>query len=193
MFRSSLLIACLFVGAGASANQINLTNVMAQTVRQIVSAHHVNPMVAFKVGDTSNYTLSISSYSGTMVMKVTGVTATELTIDQNMSIAGQTEDAVEVINPSTGAIISITVNGQKQDPPAAGDDTITSETPTSINVPAGTFNCEDVKIHTASTNSDSEQWVDVGGIVPVGGMLKMTATEQGMPVEADLTSFSHGN
>lgn len=105
----------------------------------------------------------------------------------------QTQTAVTVINPNTGDIISITVNGQKQTPPDPSDDEITSETPTSVTVPAGTFNCEDVKIHTKSSNTDSEQWVDVGGTVPVAGMLKMTTTQQGMPIEADLTSYTKGN
>jgi hypothetical protein len=192
MFRTTLLAACVLLGAGASAKSISLTEVMARSVAHTIAQRHVSPMITFKVGDTDNYSLSIEGMTGTMVMSVTDVQADSLTIDQNISIAGQTQDAVEVINPNTGDIISITVNGQKQTPPAAGDDQITSETPTSITVPAGTFKCEDVKIHTTSTNSDSEQWVDVGGTVPVGGMLKMTTTAQGLPVEADLTSFSMG-
>jgi hypothetical protein len=150
-------------------------------------------MDQFNVGDTDNYSLTVSSMTGTMTMSVTAVTPTALTIDQNMSIDGQTQDAVEVVDPTTGNIISITVNGQKQTPPAPGDDTITSETSATVTVPAGTFNCEDVKIHTTSSNSDSEQWVDVGGVVPVGGMLKMTTTQQGMAIEADLTSYTKGS
>jgi hypothetical protein len=193
MIRSTLLVVAMVASAAASAKQVSLSTVMAKKVAQIVYSRHAAPMVAFKVGDTDNYSLSVAGMQGTMVMKVTDVQPAALTIDQNMNIMGQTQDAVEVINPNTGDVISITVNGQKQTPPDPSDDEITAETPTSVTVPAGTFNCEEVTIHTKSSNTETQQWVDVGGTVPVGGMLKMTTTQQGMPIEADLTSFAHGN
>ncbi len=193
MIRTSLLAACVFVGAAASATELpSLSHAMVHAVAQAIAGQDFAPMVGFKVGDTNNYSLSIQSMTGTMVMKVTAVTATQLTIEQDMTIMGQTENVVEVVDPKTGNVISVTVNGQKQDPPAPGDDQITSETPTKITVPAGTFNCEDVKIHTKSSNTDSEQWVDIGGPIPIGGTLKMTSTVQGMPIEADLVSYTIG-
>ena len=96
-----------------------------------------------------------------------------------------------MINPNTGEVISMTVNGQKQDPPPAGDTEILSHTSASITVPAGSFNCQDVKTHSKSQNSDSEEWIDMSGTVHVGGMLKTTTTAQGMPVVIELTAYTH--
>ena len=192
MIRSSLVIACMLVSAAASAKSTNYAEGVALATQKIVT-HSVTPLVGFKVGDTCNYNLSLASMPGTMVMTITAVSPTGLTIDQKVDLGalGQ-EDVVTVIDPKTGDVISITANGQKQTPPAPGDTKVTSETPTKITVAAGTFNCEDIKTHTTSDNSDAEQWVDVGGAVPVGGMLKMATTSQGMPVTAALQSFAVG-
>ena len=187
MLRTLLLSAVFMIGAGASAT--NVSNLMLNIAKKSMFAH---PMARFVVGDTANYSLSVSSMTGTMVMKITSVDSSGVMIDQNITLPMESEDVQELINPQTGAVISITVNGQKQTPPDPNDTQITSETLATITVPAGTYKCQDVKFHLKTENTDGEQWVDMDDI-PVGGMLKMTTTEQGMAVEADLTSFSNGN
>ncbi|MGZ3723891.1 MAG: hypothetical protein ACXVA9_13200 [Bdellovibrionales bacterium] len=190
MLRSLLLTVCMVAGAAASAKSVTLAEVVARSTAKIIK-QNILLVDQFNVGDTNNYELTVSSFKGTMIMKVTGVTASELTIEQDISIAGQNQNAIEVVNPNTGEIISLTVNGQKQNVPPAGDTEIISHTSATITVPAGTFNCQDVKTHSKSENSDAEQWIDMGGTVPVGGMLKMATTAQGMDVVAVLTQYTH--
>jgi hypothetical protein len=189
MVRSLLIAACMMAAGAASAKTTTLVEAVALSTTKIIKQNLL--VGGFNVGYTNNYNLSFAGMSGSMVMKVTGSTPQELTIEQDISIMGQEQKAIEVINPNTGEIISITVNGQKQDPPPPGDTEIISHTSASITVPAGTFNCQDVKTHSKSQNSDSEQWVDMSGTVPVGGMLKMATTAQGMPVTAELTQYTH--
>lgn len=190
MYRSLLLAACMVVGAASQASTTpDVAGAVARSTAKLMKQHML--VDVFNVGDTDSYNLSVAGMTGTMVMKVTGVTPQELTIQQDISIMGQNQQAIEVINPNTGDIISITVNGQKQQVPPPGDTEIVSHTATSITVPAGTFNCQDVKTHSKSQNSDAEQWIDMSGTVPVGGMLKMATKEQGMDITAELTQFTH--
>ena len=188
MSKIALLIASMFVAAGASA--ANVAEMVAHATQAMVVQMAVHPMARFNVGDVANYNLTVSSMQGTMVMTVTAATATAVTIDQKVDLGamGQ-QDEVEVIDPTTGQVTSITVNGQPQTPPDPNDQQITSQQLATITVPAGTFKCQDIKVHMKSENTDAEMWADMDD-VPVGGMLKMTTTEQGMPVEADLTSFT---
>ena len=189
MIRSLLLAACMVAAGAASAHTTTLAEAVALSSAKIIKQNLL--VDGFNVGDTNNYNLSVSGMTGSMIMKVTGSTPQELTIQQDISIMGQQQTAIEVINPNTGEIISLTVNGQKQTPPAPGDTEIVSHASATITVPAGTFNCQDIKTHSKSQNTDAEQWVDMSGTVPVGGMLKMATTAQGMPVTAELTQYTH--
>jgi hypothetical protein len=190
MFRSLVLSACVIIGVSASATQRSAIDLVTGVATRMV---RVQPMYRWLVGDTANYSMTIASMPGTMVMKITQVNGAEVTIDQNVDLGAMgKEDVVEVINSQTGQVISVTANGQKQTPPDPNDMQITSEDIGKITVPAGTFSCQDVKYHMKSENTDGEMWVDMNDI-PVGGLLKMTTTQQGMPIEVDLTSFSHGS
>jgi hypothetical protein len=173
---------------------------MQDAVRQSLLQFHVKPFLKFVVGDTANYNMNVTysgqNISGTMVMSVTAVDSTGVTIDQNANIAGQTQDIVEVIDPNTGAIISVTVNGQKQTPPDPNDIQVTGQSNDTITVPAGSFPCVDTKFHMVSENTDGEQWSDTD-TVPVGGMVQMNQTAvqdgQSIPVQLQLTSYQNGS
>lgn len=188
MFRSLLLSAAFMVGAGAMATTIPHSAVLVKVAKKALM---VSPMARFTVGDTNNYELTVAGTKGTIVMTITSVDAKGVMIDQTINIMGQTQDAQELINPMTGEVIEMTVNGQKQTPPDPNNTEIISESLATITVPAGTFNCQDVKLHNKKENTDGEQWMDMND-VPVGGMLKMTTTEQGLDIMAELTSFSMG-
>lgn len=190
MYAKLLLATAVLIGFGANATENQLATLMVKATHPFIQQAIVSPMARFNVGDTDNYDVSIASMPGTMVMKVTAVDATGVTIDQNMNLGALgNQDVVEVINPQTGAVISVTANGQKQTPPDPNDIQVTSVTLTTITVKAGTFKCQDAKFHMKSENQDGEQWADMDD-VPVGGMLKMTTTQQGMPVSMELSSFS---
>jgi hypothetical protein len=190
MYRS--LLAGVFCLAGFGAHATDLATFLVQKTHPLIKEAIVSPMARFTVGDTANYDLKVSSFGGTMVMKVTAVDSSGVTIEQlaDLGMLGK-QDIIEVIDPATGQIKSVTANGQKQTPPDPNDIQILSIDLATITVKAGTFKCQDVKMHMKSENTDGEQWADMDD-VPVGGMLKMTTTQQGMPVELELTSFHKG-
>jgi hypothetical protein len=188
MKNAIICAACLMTGSGAFAKSNDMMNVLVKTGRIILASVHPDNFVA---GDTANYDLTVSSFSGTLVMTVKSVDSTGVWLDENASILGQTEDVQELIDPSTGQILQEIVNGQQQTPPPADDVQIISTSLATITVPAGTFNTQDIKAHLQSENQDEEMWIDSDDVL-VGGMVKMTTTQQGMAVEADLTSQTHG-
>jgi hypothetical protein len=204
MFRSTMIAACLMLGAGAYANN-NVSDVLLKANLKFaakIAKATVRPMIGFNVGDTCNYNMTMtvegSAMNGTMTMSITNITAPNMTIEQDMSISGQTENCSEVVNTTSGDVSSITCNGQPQTPPAAGTVTITGESNATITVPAGTFNTVDVTTSDSSTSpaTVADEWVNQD-TVPVGGMVQMTTTESEMgmtiPIEAQLTSFKNGS
>lgn len=194
---SALTLSAVAVSVGTIAHAAAPLSVATlhalNPVASTLAIESESPRIHFAVGDTANYKMTISSFGGTMVMKITAVTADAVTIDQavDLGFLGK-QDAIEVIDAHTGAVKSITVNGQPQEVPAADDAQIVSEKLDTITVAAGTFKCLDVKIHMKKENTDAEQWANADQ-VPVGGMLKMVTSQQGMPVQAELTSFERGH
>src|ERR1700733_11600837 len=123
MKRTVLFAACLLISGAASAEGVNMTRVMNKISQSLLK---VSPRV-FKAGDTCNYNLTLAGMAGTMVMSVKSVDSTGVWIDQNLSIMGQTEDEQELIDPATGQVKELIVNGQQQTPPDPNDVQIVSE------------------------------------------------------------------
>ena len=122
-------------------------------------------------------------------MSVTAVTTTTVTIADAINIAGQSENAVEVIDLQTGKVISVTVNGQAQTVP---DQTVKviSQVEESVTVPAGTFDSIHLVVQDAQSNQ-SDIWANPN-LIPVGGTIKMTGKQQSYTVLLELASFAHG-
>jgi len=193
MFRTLALTLGLALGASAHAMDANLTATMVNVGHQIVMQGGVAPMgMNFVKGDNAAYSLQIASFiKGTMTMAVTDVGADGVWIDQAMDLGGAgKQDIKELIDPNTGAVKKMIVNGQEQAPPAAGDVQIIDSKQDTVTVPAGTFTCLYVKVQMKQNGQDTtaEQWVNPK-LVPVVGMVKMIAQSQLGPVTAELTSF----
>lgn len=188
MKRIVLFAAFLMVGASASAKGVSLSRISMQIARNVAA---VSPMAHFTPGDTCNYDLTVLSYTGTMDMSVKSVGSDGVWIDQLINIAGQKIDQQELIDPATGAIKKLIVNGKEQTPPDPNDVKIISENKADITVKAGTFHTIDVKAHIVSQNTDEELWIDPTNI-PVAGLAKLSTTAQGMPVNSELTKITHG-
>lgn len=189
MKRIVLLAACLMMGAGASAKSVNMSSVMTKVTH--IMLNNVGPNVQFTKGDTDNYNLTLEGITGSLVMSVQSVGSDGVWLDTKIDIAGQSQDEQELINPATGQVIKVIVNGQEQAPPDPNDVQIISETSATVTVPAGTFKTIDVKAHIKSQNTDMEQWVDPTDVL-VAGMVKMATTVQSIPLTAELTKVTHG-
>jgi hypothetical protein len=190
MKRILLAVAGVIIGASASAEGVNMSRVMNQINAQLVK---VQPMGHFTPGDTCNYNLSVMGMTGTMTMSVKSVGPEGVWIDQAISLMGQNQDEQELIDPASGKVIKVIVNGQEQAPPDPNDVQIISEQKADVTVPAGTFHTIDVKVHIKSQNADQEMWIDPTN-VPVAGLVKLGATAQGgIPITGELTKVTHGS
>ena len=184
---SALLVSSL----GFSSTKSMVENVRSANLVRVGKA--ISNGVTFKVGDAANYDLTIVEFQmkGTDNMAVTAVTDTTVTITDDINIAGQAQKAVEVIDLTTGKVISITVNGQAQTIP---DQTMTvvSQVQEKVTVPCppGTFDSLHLVVEDAQKNQSDIQINP--SIVPVAGMLKMTGKQQGFSLLLELTSFARG-
>ena len=193
MFRSLVLALSLFVGAAASAKTATITDVMVQATQQMFVQDGLIPAgLHFTKGDQAKYDMQIASFiKGTMEMNVMDVGADGVWIQQAMDLgfAGK-QDIRELIDPATGAVKKMIVNGKEQTPPAAGDVEIIESKEDTVQVPAGKFTCMYIKakIKNNEQATEAEQWINIKDI-PVMGMVKMIAQSQMGPVTAELTSF----
>ncbi len=187
MFKK-ILVALSFV-ASVSAQAYTMQN-LAQEVGSSVAEQAASGrgMFNFKVGDTASYKLQMGFLPGTMVMTVTNVVPDEVTISQVMNMLGQKQDCVEVLNPNTGEMKSMTCNGQAQNSGDASDIEVIDQKEDTVTVPAGTFTCLYIKAKQKSNGNEIEQWINPSEI-PVFGMAKSTMPSQMGKVVIELTSF----
>lgn len=142
------------------------------------------------VGDKCNYDMSMAAFiKGKMEMSVREKTAEGYWLDQNMDLGflGKQQASV-LIDPNTGAIKKMIVNGQEQQPPAQGDVEVVEVKEAKITVPAGTFDAVYFKAKDKKNNQEIEQWANPKAI-PVMGLIKMVAPGQMGEVVQELTSF----
>jgi hypothetical protein len=187
MFKKILVALSLVASVSAQAYTMqNLAQEVGSSVAQ--QAASSRGMFNFKVGDTASYKLQMGFLPGTMVMTVTNVVPDEVTISQVMTMLGQKQDCVEILNPNTGEMKSMTCNGQAQDSGDASDIEVIDQKEDTVTVPAGTFTCLYIKAKQKSNGNEIEQWINPSEI-PVFGMAKSTMPSQMGKVVIELTSF----
>lgn len=190
MIRNLLLAAGLFFAVNATAN-VNPFNV-AVNASQKVMADVIAQGFNFVKGDAADYKLNMGGFiNGTMKMSVADVGADGVWIHQDMDLgfAGK-QNIQELIDPNTGEIKKMIVNGKEQAPPEPGDVEVIDSKEDTIRVPAGTFTCFYIKAKVTQDGkvSNVEQWIDLKDI-PVMGLVKTVMDSQLGPVTIELTSF----
>lgn len=188
MMRTIALVVSLMMGSMAFAN--GLTDLMATTGQQIVMSEVGTLGFNLKKGDEANYKVDMSIIKGSMKMLVMDVVAEGIWIQQlvDLGFAGK-QDIQQLIDPSTGQIKKMIVNGKEQAPPAAGNQEIIETKEDTVTVPAGTFTCLYVKVKVTQDGKaqEAQQWVNPK-LVAVFGMVKMITASQFGPVTVELTS-----
>lgn len=189
MIRALLLTAGLFVATHASAvTPMEIAVGTSQKVLAGVVAQGFN----FVKGDSANYKLNMGGFiNGTMAMLVADVGADGVWIHQDMDLGFMGKQNIqELIDPNTGEIKKMIVNGKEQAPPEAGDIEVIDSKEDTITVPAGTYTCLYIKakVTQQGQTSNMEQWIDLRDI-PVMGLVKTTMDSQMGPVTIELTSF----
>ena len=110
-------------------------------------------------------------------------------LQQDMDLGFMGKQKVEtLIDKSSGAVLEMIVNDQKQTPPDPNDTEIVETKNDHITVPAGEFDCIYAKLHDKKQNQDAEAWINPKA-VPIAGMLKQIAQSQMGPITIELTDF----
>lgn len=189
MIRALALVTSLLVGSFATA--ATLTDVIARTGQTIVMSDVSPAGLNFKKGDEANYNLNMSIVKGSMKMLVMDIVADGVWIQQlvDLGFAGK-QDMQQLIDPNTGEIKKLIVNGKEQAPPKTGDIEVIDSKEDTVTVPAGTFTCLYIKAKVTQDGkaSEAQQWVNPKA-VPVFGMVKMITQSQLGPVTVELLSF----
>lgn len=142
------------------------------------------------VGDTADYNISAGFISGTMNMLVREENDKGFWVNQDMDLGFAGKQKVEILfDKSSGAVLELRVNGEKQDTPDPGNQEIVETKGTTVTVPAGTFDCLYAKIRDLDKNEDSEAWINPD-LIPIVGLLKQLAPSQMGQVKVELTGFN---
>ncbi len=187
MVKSLLVAAALVVTATAQANTIG-ESIFASQASQIKQAVMTEGL-DWKVGDQCDYKLNLGGFlNGTMVMSIREVTADGVWMVQDVDLQIQKQKIEALIDPNTGEIKKMLVDGKEQAVPK-NDIEIVDQKQEQVTVPAGTFDSIHITIKDNANNGDqSEQWVNPRDI-PIAGMVKSLANSQIGKVTMELTSF----
>lgn len=180
------------VGALLVSNVAFASGTLSEMVTdiQLQVAHDValQSGVDWKVGDQNDYNVDMGFLKGTMVMKVREIGADGIWVDQDIDLgfAGK-QTASSLIDPNTGAVKKMIVNGKEQAIPENNFKPVEVKEAT-ITVPAGTFECIYVKLKDEKTGKEAEAWINPEK-VSIGGSLKMIQPGQLGNVTLELKSF----
>ena len=188
MFKSLVLAASLTIAVSANAYTTVAESIFASqqaTLTESIVAQGLN----WQVGQENNYKLNMGGFlNGTMKMFVREITADGIWLVQDVDLSIQKQKIEVLLDPNTGAIKKMIVNGKEQAPPKA-DYELVEQKEDRVTVPAGTYDAIYLKVKDKANNGQiSEQWVNPRDI-PLSGMLKSLADSQLGKVTIELTSF----
>lgn len=189
MVKSFILAAAMIVSASAYAHNTIGESIFASQLSHIKQAV-VTEGIDWKVGDTNNYKLNMGGFlNGTMKMYIREVGADGIWMVQELDLQIQKQTMEVLIDPNTGEIKKMLVNGKEQSIPKS-DPQIIDQRQEKVTVPAGTYDSFWIKIQDkANNNAESEQWINSQEI-PLSGMLKAIQDSQLGKVTIELTSFT---
>lgn len=188
MVKSLLVAAAMIVSASAHAHNTIAESIFATQLPHIQKAA-VTEGVDWKVGDTNNYKLNLGGFlNGTMKMFVREISADGIWLVQELNMQIQKQTVEMLMDPNTGEIKKLLVNGQEQSVPKSEPEIVDTRQE-QVTVPAGTFDSYWVKIKDKATNEVAEQWINPRDI-PLSGMIKAIQNSQIGKVTIELTSFT---
>lgn len=179
----AMVLSAWTAQANVSASEV-LFSMQAPHIASEVQAQALN----WKVGDTNNYKIDMGFIKGTMKMSVKSIAADGIWLEQLADLGFAGKQTIEtLIDPNTGEIKKMLVNGKEQEAPKSNVEIIELKEDR-ITVPAGTFDCIHARIKDLDQNQEINQWVNPQQI-PISGMLKSVAPSQFGQVTITLTSF----
>jgi hypothetical protein len=189
MLKSILVIVGLLAGSFAMANEIPTATIL-KTVQQSAMAEAQAAGVNWAVGDACHYNLSMASFiQGKLDVVVREKNTEGYWLDQNVDLGFLGKQTMSVlIDPNTGTIKKVIVDGKEQAPPEQGEMEVIEVKESKVTVPAGTFDAVYFKVHDKKQNQDTEQWVNPK-LIPISGMIKTIGQSQMGEVVTELASF----
>lgn len=183
------LIAVL--GLAFSLNAVaapSAVEVLAQVQMPAIMDQAQTMGLDWKVGDRADYSIDMGFIKGTMIMSVASVGADGIWMNQDADLGFAGKQKIEtLLDPNTGEIKKMLVNGKEQAPPKQ-DVEIIDIKEDRITVPAGTFDCIHARLKNKEDNSEINAWMNPQ-VVPMSGLLKQVAPSQFGNVTIALKSF----
>lgn len=189
MLKKILMVVGLFTASFATANEIPvqalLTSIQQTSMMQAQAAG-----INWAIGDACHYDLSMASFiKGKLDVIVREKNDEGYWLDQNVDLGFLGKQQMSVlIDPNTGAIKKVIVDGKEQAPPETGEMEVVEVKEAKVTVPAGTFDAVYFKIHDKKENKDTEQWANPK-LIPISGMIKSLGQSQMGEVVTELVSF----
>ena len=187
--RLLLISAIMFFSFGTHAMNNTLVGEVLKA-QGLFDAVSVQPQgLNWTVGDNAQYSIKMGFLQGTMDMKVREKVAQGYWIEQDIDLGFAGKQLVEIIiDPNTGEIIELRVNGQKQQPPDSSGQEVVEMKEDRVTVPAGTFDCVYLRVKDTSNNQESQAWLNPEEI-PVMGLIKNISPSQFGDVTVELTGY----
>ena len=187
MLRVLSIICALFMGVSAQAG-LSFGQELFLHQHDVMTKQIGVQNLNWKVGDENNYQIDMGFIKGTMQMRVREIGNDGIWMDQNVDLGFAGKQTVNVLlDPVTGEIKRMIVNGQEQEPPKQDVEVIDMKEDR-VTVPAGTFDCIHARIKDRSNNQETNAWINPR-LIPLSGMLKTIQPSQLGQVTMSLTSF----
>ena len=146
----------------------------------------------WKVGDFANYNFSMGFIQGTNNMSIREVGPNGIWLIQDMDLGFMGKQLVEaLIDPNTGEIKELKVNGQAQDIPENNSEIVSAEE-SSVTVPAGTFDAIYIKLKNNDDGKISQIWINPE-MIPLNGSAKSISPAQFGDAIMELTQYGRAN
>lgn len=193
-FKSALMIATFGV-ASANAGEIATSATLTQAARTfaVIQSQLAN-RINWQVGDYQKIDVQfiLGGGEGNKLVTKDEPSQNAVWYTNEMSILGQNQKTEALISREDGHTIKIIVNGKEEDPKAGGDIEIVEQSETTIEVPAGKFDCFYIKANVTANGQKTpvELWVNPVN-VNIDGMLKVVMQSQLGPITMVLKEFGH--
>ena len=145
--------------------------------------------IDWKVGDWTEYRLSMSFLKGKLIKKCTQNEGISVWLETKMELPIGNQLILAQIRKSDGKILKLIVNGREQEIKQPKYTIISQEAET-VTVPAGTFQTIHLLLRDEE-NRDTNVWINPRDIA-LEGMVKTVTEQQFGTVTLELTRFGHG-
>lgn len=145
--------------------------------------------IDWKVGDWTEYRLSMSFLKGKLLKKCTQNEGNSVWLETKMEIPLGNQLILAQIRKSDGKILKLIVNGREQEIKSPKYTIISQEAET-VTVPAGTFQTIHLLLRDEE-NRDTNVWINPRDVV-LEGMVKTLTEQQFGTVSLELTRFGQG-